>query len=500
MTKVFTIAAIATILLTHGALAQDAHITIAVPEEPQAFDFCNSDPTAQSRILRGNVGEGLTSRDLESGVVGPLLATTWEQQSPEVWTFKLREGVKFHDGADFNADAAAQSINRVFVDALGCSIRAQLFGSATAVAEAVDMHTLRVTLSAPDPILPLRLSALPISAPSTPNDAVTSEPVGTGPYRLAEWQRGSHIVLENFTEYWGEQPDVAKATYVFRPEGAVRVGMVDTGEADIATNVSLDLLSQPGVMSYDLPNTIIFRMDMQDEPFRDIRVRRAVGHAIDRQAMIDGFLNGAGEPASQLISKYVDGYDHDLPVSAYDPVLAAELIAQAAADGVNTKQEVTFYVLGSANPYNSLIAQATAEQLNAVGLNVKVVSLERAAMGEILLSRGEGRHAMLQYGHDNLLGDASVSVNAILPSSQKRSQIGPDFAEKVDAMVVEANAKVGEERTRLYRELIRYWTNEVVQDAYFATLKGTMKVRPGVNYTPNFQSNEIMRLSEITVD
>jgi peptide/nickel transport system substrate-binding protein len=488
------------LLLSSGAYAQTAEITIAVPEEPAGVDFCNSDTTAPSRILRGNVGEGLTRRNVETGSVEPLLALEWQQEAPEAWTFKLREGVTFHDGAAFDAAAAAQSINRIFKDGVSCSIRAQLFGASIATAEATGDYTLRVSLNAPDPILPLRLSSLPISSPNTPEDRVTDQPIGTGPYTFLEWQRGAQITLGQYADYWGDQPDIAKATYVFRPEGAVRVGMIDTGEADIATNVSLDLLGQDGIVPYDLPNTIIMRLDMQDEPFSDIRVRRAIGHAIDRQGMIDGFLNGAGEPASQIISKYVDGYDPELAVPAYDPALAAQLVAEAAADGVNTKLETTYYVLGSANPYNPLIAQATAEQLNAIGLNVKVVSLERAAMGDILLSKGQDRRAILQYGHDNLLGDASITVNAIFPSSQKRSQIGPEFAAVIDPGVEKANAAVGEERTRLYRELIRYWTEEVVQDVYFATLQGAMKVREGIDYTPNFQTNEIMLLSEISVD
>lgn len=488
------------LLASTGSHAQDAEIVIAVPEEPAGIDLCNSDTTAPSRILRGNVGEGLTHRNIETGAVEPLLALEWTQEAPEVWTFTLREGVTFHDGTAFDAAAAAQSINRVFNDDVGCSIRAQLFGGNVAKAEATGPYTLRIGMTAPDPILPLRLSSLPISSPGTPEDSVTDRPVGTGPYSLTEWRRGAHITLEKFADYWGEESDIARATYVFRPEGAVRVGMVDTGEADVATNVSLDLLGSDGVIPYDLPNTIIMRLDMQDEPFTDIRVRRAIGHAIDREGMIEGFLNGAGEPASQIISRFVDGYNPDLEVPEYDPELASRLVAEAAADGVDTRAEVTYYVLGSANPYNSLIAQATAEQLNAIGLNVKVVSLERAAMGDILLSKGHDRRAILHYGHDNLLGDASLTVNAIFPSTQKRSQIGPEFAAVVDPAVEAANAAVGEERTKLYRDLIEYWTNEVVQDIYFATLQGAMKVRAGVNYTPNFQTNEIMLLSDFSVD
>ncbi|HWK15074.1 MAG TPA: ABC transporter substrate-binding protein [Rhizobiaceae bacterium] len=488
------------LMASAGTFAQDAAITIAVPEEPAGVDFCNSDTTAPSRILRGNVGEGLTRRNVETGVVEPLLATDWRQEAPGVWDFTLREGVTFHDGSALNAEAAAKSINRIFSDKVNCSIRAQLFGANKAIAEATGPQALRITMSAPDPILPLRLSSLPISAPSTPEDGVTDQPVGTGPYRMASWQRGAQIVLEQYADYWGDKPDVAKATYLFRPEGAVRVGMVDTREADVATNVALDLLGGDGVLAYDLPNTIIMRLDMQDAPLSDIRVRRAIGHAIDRQGMIDGFLNGAGEPAAQIISRFVDGYNPDLKVPEFDPALAADLIKQATADGVDTKAEMTYYVLGSANPYNPLIAQAMAEQLNAIGLNVKVVSLERAAMGDILLSKGNNRRAILQYGHDNLLGDASLTVNAIFPSSQKRSQIGPEFAAMIDPAVEKANAAVGEERTRLYRELIEYWTNEVIQDVYFATLQGAMKVRPGISYEPNFQTNEIMLLSDFSVE
>src|SRR5262249_52955990 len=146
----------------------------------------------------------------------------------------LRQGVVFHDGTPFNAANAVKSIQRTFIPQLNCSVASQAFGAIKLIAEAAGDYTLKITTSQEDPSLPLRTVFLGMASPNSPTDRPAVMPVGTGPYKLTQWDRGSRIVFERNAQYWGAPPPSAKVTYLFRGEDLVRANMVDRGEADVA--------------------------------------------------------------------------------------------------------------------------------------------------------------------------------------------------------------------------------------------------------------------------
>lgn len=494
----FTAAALAALLVTFTAHAQKStELRIAVPQEPPVNDICAMGSNAASRVLFANVGEGLTERVVETGELRPLLATAWKQVSPKVWDFTLRKGVGFHDGTPFNARTAAASVNRTFLRPLNCSVATQAFGAVRLTAEAVGDYVLRLTTAIEDPILPLRTAFLGMTSPNTPTDKPTQQPIGTGPYKFASWDHGTRMVLERNDKYWGKAPQFGRVVYLFRGEDLVRAEMINTGEADIAVGLPFEFMKNKGAVMFDVPETLGLRIHTQSPPYNNIKVREAVKLAIDRAGIIKAVWNGAGQVASQPIPPGTLGFDPNYPAPRYDPEAARKLISQAKAEGAPIDTPSIIYTRLDILDNGDLLAQAIAQQLNAIGLNVKVQIMEAAPWIEILRSRPTNRPGFLLEPHGNILGDASWTANSKYHSSQPRSQVPDELRPKVDAMIQRAAAVRGAERERLYRELFAYLDREVIQDVFIANTRSVMIVGPGVQYKPNVQSDDIIRVAQI---
>ncbi|MGH6920186.1 MAG: ABC transporter substrate-binding protein, partial [Geminicoccaceae bacterium] len=267
--------------------AENGAITIVLSEEPDIIDPCEASRSNVGRVVKQNITETLTEIDPDDGSIAPRLATEWQQLDDLTWRFKLREGVTFHDGEPFNAAAVKFSIDRTLDDRIDCEIRIKFFGGTEVTAEPVDDYTIDIKTTEPAPIMPTMMGTMTIVSPNTVVGERTREPVGTGPYVFTEWNVGQNIVLERFDDYWGEQPEVETANYVWRSESAVRAAMVETGEADIAPNIAVQDATNPE-MDYSYPNseTTRLRIDVTKPPLDDIRVRRALNLGFDREAMI----------------------------------------------------------------------------------------------------------------------------------------------------------------------------------------------------------------------
>ncbi|MCG8547228.1 MAG: ABC transporter substrate-binding protein, partial [Alphaproteobacteria bacterium] len=176
------------------AEAQKKMVTVVLSEEPEGLDGCNSNRSTVGRVAKQNIVETLTEIDPKDGSITPRLATSWEKVNPTTWRFTLRKGVKFHDGAPFNAKTAAQGIARTMnTDAKGgargtggldCETRTKSFGDLKIVGKAVDEHTLEISANKPVPILPTRMGVVSLSSPNTPTDKLVLNPIGTGPYKF----------------------------------------------------------------------------------------------------------------------------------------------------------------------------------------------------------------------------------------------------------------------------------------------------------------------------
>jgi len=447
--------------------------------------------------VRSNVTEPLIERNPKTGELEPKLATEWKATSPTEWTLKLREGVKFQDGTPFNAEAAAFTIDRAVNSKLGCNVEGYVFGDADLKVKAVDATTLTVTTPEPDPILPLRLSFLEVVPTSTSTTAKVREPIGTGPYKIEQWDAGQKITLSTWDGYWGDKPAYAKAEYQWRSESSVRAAMITSGEADVAMGLSPD--DNIGDLGVDYPNneTVALRLDANVAPLNDIRVRQAINYAIDKEGIVNSLYQGKHKVAAQLVPEGVVGHNSALKAWPFDLDKAKSLVAEAKADGVDTSKQISLVVRSAQFPKITELGQVLQEQLGQAGLNVKLKMLETSQHLTYQVRpfpKDEGAVALMTQ-HGNQAGDAAFTVDQYMLSNGAQSYFGtPEF----DALIKKADAASGDERKKDFEEIFAYQNDKVVQFAHISHQTGIIGKAKSVNYTPNSSSGDELRVSEMT--
>jgi peptide/nickel transport system substrate-binding protein len=489
-----------TVWLTGQGLAADgANITVVLSEEPDIVDPCEASRSNVGRVVKQNINETLTEINPKDGSITPRLATEWEQIDPLTWRFKLREGVKFHDGEPFNAEAVKFSIERTLDDRIDCEIRIKFFGGMEVTPVVVDDYTIDIKTSEPAPILPTMMGTMTVVSPNTVVGERTREPVGTGPYTFDQWDVGEKIVLKRFPDYWGEQPDVETATYVFRTESAVRAAMVETGEADIAPNIAVQDATNPD-MDFSYPNseTSRLRIDVQKPPLDDIRVRKALNLAVDRDAMRGTIFSKDVIPATQLIVPSISGHNDDLKVYPYDPQEAKRLLDEARADGAPVDNEIV--IIGRTNIYPNATeaAEAIMAMYQAIGLNVSLRMLEVAEWVDWLTKPfADDRPVNVQQSqHDNNNGDPVFTVFNKYHSEGGQSTYS--FPE-LDKMIEEAEVATGEDRKAKWQAVFAK-IDELVLDVPMFHMVGYSRVGPDVDFTPDISSNSELQLSQIKIN
>jgi peptide/nickel transport system substrate-binding protein len=477
---------------------EEGAITVVLAEEPDIIDPCEASRSNVGTVVKQNITETLVEIDPKDGSITPRLATEWEQVDDLTWRFKLRDGVVFHDAEPFNADAVAYSINRTLDDSIDCEIRIKFFGGMTVTATPVDDLTIDIKTLDPAPILPTMMGTMTIVSPNTPMGERTRDPIGTGPYTLANWDVGQSITLEAFSDYWGEAPAVKKATYVFREESAVRAAMVETSEADIAPNIAVqDATSEEMDFSYFNSETSRVRIDTMLPPLDDVRVRKALNLAIDRDAFIGSIFSEDVVAATQLVVPSINGHNPDLEPYPYDPEQAKALLAEAAADGVPVDSEIRLIGRIGIYPNATEAAEAVAAMLGDVGVNVNLEMLEVGAWVDLLTKPfAEDRPPSLQMSqHDNNNGDAVFTVFNKYHSDGGQSMVANP---ELDAMIDEATVATGEERQKLWQEVFRTLHEDIISGIDMFHMVGYTRVNPRVNFTPDISTNSEMQLSQIS--
>jgi peptide/nickel transport system substrate-binding protein len=479
------------------ALAQDAGaVTIVLGEDIDLVEPCMATRSNIGRIIMQNVNETLTQYDVTGGQgVLPRLAETWEDQGNGTWRFNLRQGVTFSDGSTFDANDVKHSFERATSDQLTCETP-RYFGDTKLTFTVVDEHTVDVTADPAQPILPLLMSLVTIVPSETPVEFVR-DPIGTGPYRLAEWNPGQNITLERRDDYWGDAPAVEKATYVFRTDPAVAAAMVAQGEADLAPSIAaIDATNPETDVSYLNSETLYLRLDSAIDPISDIRVRRALNMAIDRDAFIGTLLPEGVVSAVAMVPPTTLGWNPEIQQYPYDPEKAKELLAEAKADGVPV--DTTLYLIGRSNLFPGVVEviEAIQQMLQDVGFTVEVQMVE-VAQQEELYSKPykEGRPPqMLAVQHDNSRGDPVFSMYFKYASDGRQSGIADP---KVDEMIATATAATGEERTAAWQELFAYLHDEVVPDVLLFHMVSFARIGDKISFTPTIATNSQLELADI---
>jgi peptide/nickel transport system substrate-binding protein len=480
--------------------AEGRALRVVLASEPVSLDPCDAGTdAANAQVLRANVLEALTRIDADTGEVVPLLADSWEaSDDSREWTFHLKEGVTFHDGATFDADAAATSLGRTLQSDIGCQVGTTDQFPYPLTIEVVDESTLKITSAEPDGIFPLRLTYADIASPNTPADAKTEDPIGTGPFEVAEVVQGESIALDQFEDYWGEAPEVTKVTYFYRAEPTVRASMIAAGEADIAVPIAVgDATDDDRTREYSDNRVFFLRTQTNKAPFNDARVREAVHYAIDRETIVGALMERSGKPYDQIVAPTVNAYIDGFEGPSFDPEHAKELIAAAAADGVDVGATVEFVTRPDLFPGSDEVMQAIAQNLEDVGFAIEFRSLDTDAWLQLLRKPfpPEQPANILGISHDNISGDASFTYPKYVASTGNNSTLEDS---EIDALIAEAETKSGDERAELYQEASRLLYEENFALIPIALQTKLIRLAPGVEYQPNGLTGVELRISEVS--
>ena len=380
---VMTTAALAVLplALPQAALAQGRKdsVVLAMALEPPGLDPTAGAASAIAEITQYNIFETLTKINSD-GSVTPLLAESWEV-SPDLrtYTFKLRKGVKFQNGEPFNAQAVKFSFTRAGSEK-STNKDKRTFSSMEAIS-AMDDTTLVIVNKELDPdFLFLMGQATAIIVEPKSADSNATKPVGTGPYKLDSWNKGSSVTLSKWDGYRNAASvKLKKATFRFISDPAAQVASLLAGDVDAFPRVTPrgvpQFKSNPKfqvVVSGSRAKTIL-AINNKKKPLDDVRVRRAIAMAIDRKAVIQGAGDGYGSPIGSHYVPGAPGYVDVTGVNAYNPEKAKALLKEA---GITTPLELTLTL--PPPPYARQGGEVIAAELAKIGITAKLQNVEWA--------------------------------------------------------------------------------------------------------------------------
>lgn len=471
---------------TEESTTKDELITVR-PEEPPSLDWKDLTHEPQSWAIFAVI-EGLTDRDARTQEVRPALAESWTWDEANTWTFNLRQGVTFHNGEPFTAEAVVYTFERIANPDENAQLAQHLQNMESITA--IDDYTVEIKTINPDPIFDRRVSVIRIGEPkfSQENpDQLSTTLIGTGPYKLAEWVKGQHIKLTANPDYWGPQPSIPNVTTLFRSEPSVRAAMVQAGEADIAWAINPeDIATVEKVVQYPDLRTVAMRVDTsgQHPALADVRVRQAMLYAIDLETVTNTIYKDLALPAkgNQQVAPAVLGYDPDMEVWPYDPERARQLVEEAAADGVPVDTPITIMQRVGQVPRDNEFVEYAINAWNEIGLNVGVEVLEAAAWVEVLFAIGDDQeHGDLMFMlHSVELQDYSHSSDRFLRSN---GNISVWHDEETDRLLSIAAQLRDEERRAAYQEVAHYLEDKV-PFLVFGSMLQTHAVNPNLQWDP----------------
>jgi peptide/nickel transport system substrate-binding protein len=425
-----------------GAHAADLRIATRTDISSMDPHFHN---VAQNVAVSGQIFETLVDKDSKLKL-RPGLAVSWTLISDTEWEFKLRPGVKFHDGTPFTAEDVAWSLRRI-PGVPNSPMLFTMYSKLVKDVRVVDPQTVRLITDGPAPTLLNDLSKLfMVSRRATEGKASSdfSSPavaVGTGPYRLVSWVPGDRVTLAANPDYWGGKEPWDNVA--LRPIGndTARAAALISGDVDMIEGVPVSdrqrLAADPkiSVFETDSIRVLYIHLDtnrdksptiadangqpMDRNPLKDWRVRQAMNIAINRQGLTDRLLNGQAKPVGQLTPTFLFGASQNLPPPQYDPAKAEALLKEAGwGQGFSLR-------LASTNdryPLDAQVAQAIAQMLTRVGIKTQVDAMPAS----MLFSRGSKlEFSALMAGWFSDSGEASSSLVSMLATYDPAKGMGP---------------------------------------------------------------------------
>lgn len=399
----------------------------------------NSGPNVS---LATHVFEPLTLTD-RNGRLIPGLATSWKAIDPLTWEFKLRPGVKFHDGSPLTADDVVFSIERP-KNLQGAPASFASFVRPITEVKAVDASTIRIRTAVPHVLVPYDLNSIFIVSKKAAQSAGAADfdggkaAIGTGPYKLVAFKRGDRIELARNDAWWGAataKPVWDQVTFRMMANDGARIAALLSGDVDAIENVpTADVARLASDARFTIARqtswrTIFWHMDqyrdvtpfatgkdgkpLPKNPFKDARVRLAVSKAINRDAIVSRVMEGLAVPASNLVSPGIFGHNADLKVEAYDVAGAKKLLAEAGyPDGF----QLVIHAPNNRYVNDSRVAETVAALLSRAGITTRVETQPWASY--LPRARG-GEYTMAMVGWGSSLGDNTIRAHLGTVDEQK---------------------------------------------------------------------------------
>lgn len=448
----------------------------------------------------------------------PKLATEYSSSEDGLtWTFQLREGVKFHDGTDFNADAVVFNFER-WMDPENPYHQGEfpyypfLYGGFKGDenhliehVKATGEHKLEIKLKRKTaPFLSyLAISMFGIASPAAIEEhgaALDEHPVGTGPFMFEEWTRNNTITLTKNPDYWMEgKPYLDQVIYQVIPENAARLNALQTGEIDVldgmnATDTTvvegadgLELLKRPSF------NIGYMALNTEKEPFNDPLVRKAINMAINKDEIVDAFYNGLAETATSPLPPSLWGYDESLEKYEYNVEEAKKLLKEA---GFENGFKTTLHTMSNPRPYMPepmKIAEAIQADLAEVGIEAEIVSMEWATYLE---DTKAGKHDMAMYGWtgvmadpDNFLYPNLSQTNATVPAQNIAFYKSEEFTN----LITEARETIDQDqRIELYKQAQQLFQEDAPWVMLAYTTPPLAQADYVEEYKPHPMSNDLL--------
>jgi peptide/nickel transport system substrate-binding protein len=495
------------LMLTGAVAALAADLTIGL-----GTDVTSLDPHYHNLTPNNNVAQhvfGLLVQRNEKEQLEPGLATEWKAIDATTWEFKLRHGVKFHDGSEFTAEDVIASINRV-PKVPNSPSPFTAYTKQIQRMEAVDPYTVRFHTATPYPLMPSDMTQVFIvsrKAASASTDDFNSgkAAIGTGPYKVVRYAKGDRIELARFDGWWGGKTPWEKVTLRLLPQNAARVAALLAGDVQAIEAVpSADLARLKQDKRIALFRTVVDRLiylhldsnrdaspfvtdkdgkPLERNPLKDARVRHALSLLIDRNAIVSREMEGEAVPSGQLVPDFLFGATRNLKADKLDVAAAKKLLSEAGwPDGFG----LTLHTPNDRYANDAKIAQAVAQMWTRNGIPTKVVAMPSATY---FPQATELRFSMMLLGWSTGTGEASSSLKALIMTYNKDKGFGGTNRGrysngKVDAFTEDALQTVDDVKREAY---LQRATEILMADQGIIPLHfqvDTWAARDGITYVP----------------
>ena len=363
----------------HSVFAQDGggsigDVTVAVHYTIDTLDGTKT-VTTPHRSLFQNIYDPVISYNAEGELI-PGLAESWENVDDTTIRFHLRQGVEFSNGEPFNAESVKFSFDQTQLPDAQSRNNFSIFSEVSVV----DDYTVDFKTASPDAVAVHQIADFLYPVPpkyyqEVGATAFAEKPVGTGAYMVKQWLRGDRVILEPNPNWWKGTPKAGQVQFWTVPEASTRIAAVLSGDADIASQIppiqvaQVEDSNRAHISASTAGVQPIWAGIVTDrKPFDDIRVRRAINYAIDREALIDRLLKGYAKPMAQPCAANMSCYDPDVKQFGYDPEKAKQLLAEAGVENLS----ITLDAPAGIVPQASEISQFIAASLERIGINVEI--------------------------------------------------------------------------------------------------------------------------------